>query len=169
LSGTQIPPDASPSTEDVLASIRRVLSKMKAPAGIGSEALEMPQHQQAAEQNVLVPESSAMSDDSSTEPRRTGAEGDAAQGLRVEDAQRLWLWEQAALQAQLARLEHKIDVLGAIVTAAAAIGVSTGLGVLAGFFLGLEVGAGVYGVSCIVTVVALRFAFTRNPSGHRKQ
>ena len=142
---------------------------MKAPAGIGSEALELGQHQQAAEQNVLVPELSTTSDNSGSEQRRADEEGDSAQGLRVEDAQRLWLWEQAALRTQLARLEHKIDVLGAIATAAAAIGVSTGLGILAGFFLGLEVGAGVYGASCIVTVVFLRFAFTRGPSGHPKQ
>jgi hypothetical protein len=106
-----------------------------------------------------------VSDDPMPERRRADNERGAAQTMSVEDAQRLWLWEQAALQAQLARLEHKIDVLGSIATAAAAIGVSTGLGVLAGFFLGLEVGAGVYGLSCVVTVVSLRFAFTRQPSG----
>lgn len=151
--------------EDVLASIRRVLGKLKAPAGIGSESPEFQRHPQAADKNVLVLEPSMMvSDDPMPERRRADNERGAAQTMSVEDAQRLWLWEQAALQAQLARLEHKIDVLGSIATAAAAIGVSTGLGVLAGFFLGLEVGAGVYGLSCVVTVVSLRFAFTRPPN-----
>ena len=68
----------------------------------------------------------------------------------------------------LARLEHKLDVLGSIAAAAAAIGVSTGLGVLAGFFLGVGVGAAVYGVSCVVTVVTVRFAFNHSSSGHKR-
>ena len=155
--------------QDILASIRRVLSKINAPAGIGSESPGLQRHEEPADNNVLVLEPSMMVSGDPIPERRDPKDGvGAAQGMNVEDAQRLWLWEQAALQAQLARLEHKIDVLGSISTAAAAIGVSTGLGVLAGFFLGLEFGAAVYGVSCIITVVALRFAFTRGPSRRPK-
>jgi hypothetical protein len=156
--------------EEILASIRRVLTKINAPAGIGSESPDLQRHEETADNNVLVLEPSMMvSGDPKPERRNTRDEVGAAQGMNFEDAQRLWLWEQAALQTQLARLEHKIDVLGSISTAAAAIGVSTGLGVLAGFFLGLEFGAAVYGVACVITVVALRFAFTRSPSGRPKQ
>ena len=156
--------------EDILASIRRVLSKINAPAGIGSEPPGLQRHEETADNNVLVLEPSMMVSGDPIAERPSGKdEGVAAREMNVEDAQRLWLWEQAALQAQLARLEHKIDVLGSISTGAAAIGVSTGLGALAGFFLGLEVGAVVYGVSCVVTVVALRLAFSRDPSRRPKQ
>jgi hypothetical protein len=151
--------------ENILASIRRVLSEDKLPPGTGSKPPEGQPHQE--DNGVLVLEPSMMTPDPTPEHRHTA--GRPAPAMNVEDMQRLWLWEQAAVRDHLARLEHKIDVLGSIGTAAAAIGVSTGLGVLAGFFLGVGVGAAVYGVSCVVTVVTVRFAFSQGPARHRKR
>jgi hypothetical protein len=150
--------------EDILASIRRVLSEDKLPPRTGSKPPEGQPHQE--DNGVLVLEPSMMTSDTTPEHHRAAGERPA---MNVEDMQRLWLWEQAAVRDHLARLEHKIDVLGSIGTAAAAIGVSTGLGVLAGFFLGVGVGAAVYGVSCVVTVVTVRFAFSQGPTRHRKR
>jgi hypothetical protein len=170
MSDAQIPPgsspDRNPPIEDILASIRRVLSKIKGPADIGNEPPEGQRHRNAADRGVLVLDPSMMASDSRPE-NRAANELAAAPAMDAERAQRLWLWEQAAVRDQLARLEHKIDVLGFIATAGAAIGASTGLGVVAGFFLGVEVGAAVYGLSCVVTVILLRFAFNRRPSGPR--
>ncbi len=147
--------------EDILASIRRVLSTIKAPAEIGGKSPQSQPYREEADNGVLNLDPSMMVAPDPTPERRTAGEG------RAGDAQQLWLWEQAAVRDHLARLEHKVDVLGFIATAAAAIGASTGLGVLAGFFLGLGVGAVVYGVSCVLTVVLLRLAFNREPSGRR--
>jgi hypothetical protein len=172
MSGEQIPPDSphgDPPIEDVLASIRRVLSEDQLPPQTGSKPHEGPPRQEGIDNDVLVLEPSMMASDTTPERPRTASEGRQAPAMNVEDMQRLWLWEQAAVRDHLARLEHKIDVLGSIGTAAAAIGVSTGLGVLAGFFLGVGVGAAVYGVSCVVTVVTMRFAFNYGPSGRRKR
>ena len=169
MSGEQIRPGSShsdPPIEDVLASIRRVLREDKLPLGTGNKPPEGLPHQEG---DVLVLEPSMMISDTTSEHRRTAGEGRPAPAMNAEDMQRLWLWEQAAVRDHLARLEHKIDVLGSIGTAAAAIGVSTGLGVLAGFFLGVGVGAAVYGVSCVVTVITVRFAFSQEPSRHRKR
>jgi hypothetical protein len=167
MSDEQAPPGSShgdPPIEDVLASIRRVLSQDKLPAGTGSKPPE-----KATGEGVLVLEPSMMTSDTTPERRDTASEARPALAMNAEDMQRLWLWEQAAVRDHLARLEYKIDVLGSIGTAAAAIGVSTGLGVLAGFFLGVGVGAAVYGVSCVVTVVSVRFAFSHGPSMRRKR
>ncbi len=172
MSDEQIPPGSSrrdPPMEDVLASIRRVLSEDKLPPGTGSKPPEGQPRREETDNGVLVLEPSMMTSDTTLEHRRTAGEGRPAPAMNVEDMQRLWLWEQAAVRDHLARLEHKLDVLGSIGTAAAAIGVSTGLGVLAGFFLGVGVGAAVYGVSCVVTVVTVRFAFNHGPSGRRKR
>jgi len=172
MSGEQISPGSSHSDspmEDVLASIRRVLSEDKLTPRPGSRPPGgQPQHEET-ENGVLVLEPSMMTSDTTPGHRRAAGEGGAAPAMNAEDMQRLWLWEQAAVRDHLARLEHKIDVLGSIGTAAAAIGVSTGLGVLAGFFLGVGVGAAVYGVSCVVTVVTVRFAFSHGPSMRRKR
>jgi hypothetical protein len=157
-------PDGNPPMEDILASIRRVLTKIKGPADIGNKPPEGQLHRNDADNGVLVLDPSMMASGSGN---RTANELAAAPAMDAERAQRLWLWEQAAVRDQLARLEHKVDVLGFIATAGAAIGASTGLGVVAGFFLGVEVGAAVYGLSCVVTVILLRFAFNRRPSGPR--
>ena len=153
--------------ENVLASIRRVLSEDKLPPRTGSKPPKGQPHQEDG--GVLVLEPSMMTSNTTPEHRHAAGEGRPAPAMNAEDMQRLWLWEQAAVRDHLARLEHKIDVLGSIGTAAAAIGVSTGLGVLAGFFLGVGVGAAVYGVSCVVTVITVRFAFSQEPSRHRKR
>ena len=167
MSGEQMPPGSphgDPPIEDVLASIRRVLREDKLLPATGSK----PPEGQPNQEDVLVLEPSMMVSDTTPERRRTATEARPAPAMNAEDMQRLWLWEQAAVRDHLARLEHKLDVLGSIGTAAAAIGVSTGLGVIAGFFLGAGVGAAVYGVSCVVTVVTVRFAFTHGPSGHKR-
>ncbi len=172
MSGEQIPPGSphgDPPIEDVLASIRRVLSEDKLPPGTGSKPPEGQPHQKEIDNDVLVLEPGMMASDTSTERRRTANEGRQAPAMNAEDMQRLWLWEQAAVRDLLARVEYKLDVLGSIAAAGAAIGVSTGLGVLAGFFLGVGVGAAIYGVSCVVTVVTVRFAFNHGPSGRRKR
>lgn len=171
MSNEQIPPGSShgdPPIEDVLTSIRRVLSEDKLPSGTGSKPPQGPLHRET-DDGVLVLEPSMMVSDTTTERRRAASEGRPAPAMNAEDMQRLWLWEQAAVRDHLARLEHKLDVLASIGTAAAAIGVSTGLGVLAGFFLGVGIGAVVYGLSCVVTVVTVRFAFNHGPSGRAKR
>jgi len=172
MNGEQMPPsspDGDPPIEDVLASIRRVLREDRLPPATGSKPPEGQPHQEEIDNGVLVLEPSMMASDSPPERHRAASEGRPAPAMNVEDMQRLWLWEQAAVRDHLARLEHKLDVLGSIAAAAAAIGVSTGLGVLAGFFLGVGVGAAIYGVSCVVTVVTVRFAFNHAPSSRRKR
>jgi len=162
-------PQGDPPIEDVLASIRRVLREYRLPPATGSKPPEGQPRQEEIDNGVLVLEPSMMASDSAPERHRAASEGRPAPTMNAEDMQRLWLWEQAAVRDQLARLEHKLDVLGSIAAAAAAIGVSTGLGVLAGFFLGVGVGAAIYGVSCVVTVVTVRFAFNHGPSGRPKR
>ena len=124
MSGEQMPPGSphgDPPIEDVLASIRRVLREDKLPPATGSKPPEGQPHQE----DVLVLESSMMVSDTTPESRRAATEARPARAMNAEDMQRLWLWEQAAVRDHLARLEHKLDVLGSIGTAAAAIGVST--------------------------------------------
>jgi hypothetical protein len=158
-------PQGDPPIEDVLASIRRVLREDRLLTATGSK----PPEGQPIDNGVLVLEPSMMASDSAPEGHRAASEGHPAPTMDANDMQRLWLWEQAAVRDHLSRLEHKLDVLGSIAAAAAAIGVSTGLGVLAGLFLGVGVGAAIYGVSCVVTVVTVRFAFNHGPSGRHKR
>ena len=162
-------PQGDPPIEDVLASIRRVLREDKLPPATGSKPPEGQPRQEEIDNGVLVLEPSMMAPNSAPERHRAASEGRPAPTMNADDMQRLWLWEQAAVRDHLSRLEHKLDVLGSIAAAAAAIGVSTGLGVLAGFFLGVGVGAAIYGVSCVVTVVTVRFAFNHGPSGRHKR
>ena len=122
MSGEQIPqgsPRDDPPIEDVLASIRRVLSEDKLPPATGIKPPTGQPHQEEIDDGVLVLEPSMMAPDTTPERRRTAGEGHPAAAMNAEDMQRLWLWEQAAVRDHLARLEHKLDVLGSIAAAAA--------------------------------------------------
>ena len=58
MSGAQIPPSSSaggdPSMEDILSSIRRILSEDEAPAGVGVKPPEQPPPHEGADNGVLV-------------------------------------------------------------------------------------------------------------------
>lgn len=68
MSGTGTPPGSSsggdPSMEDILSSIRRILSEDEQPAGLGAQSPEpKPQHEEGTEDGVLVLDPSMMVSD----------------------------------------------------------------------------------------------------------
>jgi hypothetical protein len=137
--------------EDILASIRRVLSEDKAPAGLGRkrpdpEPLSRPASLTAAPSDERIGTPTAAHD----------------QAEATTDLDEVWVWEERQrLFDQVAHLEHKNRVLAGV----AAICASTVLGVLAGVLLGIAAGIAVYLVSSVVAVAGFRFACNRGASG----